>query len=324
MKYIFAFFFSLVLLVSCTNSDKNKEGFKAKSVGNINSLQVVVTDELWNGGVGETIRKYFAAPTDGLPQDEPIFSISQLKPDVFTGFLRSNRIFLHLSLGEVEKVSVAKNPFAKPQTGAIITSKTEEDLITTLDKNYKKIITAFHESEIKERQRRTAISTLKIDSLKQRLGVSLKIPSAYRVASKSDDFYWIRKDLKTGNTNIIIYQVPLNTITSDSLAMSQIIKMRDTISGSFMPVEAGRFITEEAYSPYLFNTIIDGKFAYETKGTWEVKTQFMAGPFLNYAIKDTENNRYLVIEGFTYAPSAEKRNHQFELESILRSAKVSF
>jgi hypothetical protein len=50
----------------------------------------------------------------------------------------------------------------------------------------------------------------------------------------------------------------------------------------------------------------------------------MAGPFLNYAIKDTENNRYLVIEGFTYAPSAEKRNHQFELESILKSAKVSF
>ena len=90
-----------------------------------------------------------------------------------------------------------------------------------------------------------------------------------------------------------------------------------------LPVEDdGRFITEEAYAPFLFTAEIDGKPAYETKGTWEVKNQYIAGPFLNYAVRDEANNRYLILEGFTYAPSVEKRDLQFELESILKSAKI--
>ncbi len=44
--------------------------------------------------------------------------------------------------------------------------------------------------------------------------------------------------------------------------------------------------------------------------------------FINYAIRDEENERYLIIEGFTYAPSMEKRNLQFELESIIKSASI--
>jgi len=323
MKYFFITFFSLATLISCNNSG-NGEPFKQKSVGNINSLQVVIEDDLWNGPVGETIRNHFASPTDGLPQEEPLFSMRQMKPSAFSGFAQSNRLFLHVSLGENEKTSIANNSFAKPQTGAIIISKTEEGLIAALNKSYKQIIEKFHESEIKERQKRTAISLLKIDSLEERLGVTLKVPSAYRVAKKTDDFYWIRKDLKSGSTNIIIYEVPLNTITNDSLAMGEIIAMRDNLSGDYMPVEeGGRFITEEAYAPFLFKTEMDGKFAYETKGTWEVKTQYMAGPFLNYAIKDETNKRYLILEGFTYAPSVQKRNLQFELESILKSAKIN-
>jgi len=49
----------------------------------------------------------------------------------------------------------------------------------------------------------------------------------------------------------------------------------------------------------------------------------MAGPFLNYAVKDTVNNRFLILEGFTFAPSVKKRNLQFELESILKSARIN-
>jgi hypothetical protein len=43
---------------------------------------------------------------------------------------------------------------------------------------------------------------------------------------------------------------------------------------------------------------------------------------LNYAVKDEKNNRYLIIEGFTFSPAERKRNLQFELESIIKSAKL--
>jgi hypothetical protein len=48
----------------------------------------------------------------------------------------------------------------------------------------------------------------------------------------------------------------------------------------------------------------------------------MAGPFINYVIEDKLNNRLIVAEGFTFAPSIEKRDHVFELEAIIRSIKI--
>jgi hypothetical protein len=62
-----------------------------------------------------------------------------------------------------------------------------------------------------------------------------------------------------------------------------------------------------------------GRNAYETKGTWQMKNDFMSGPFINYVIFDKENKRILVLEGFCYAPSKEKRDLMFELESIIKS-----
>ncbi len=316
---------SLFVLFSCNDNGNKKSSYRQKSVGNINSLQIVITDELWTDVVGEELRKYFAAPAVGLPQDEPIYSINQMNPSAFSGFMKSNRIFIHVTLGEKESLKIAKDPFARPQTGAIIVAKTKERLVELISENQEKIIAAFYKSEIKERQRRTLISPLKIDSLKERLGLSIKIPTAYRIASKSDDFYWLRKDLKKGGTmNVLIYEVPLNSITNDSLVLNEIIKIRDEVGGSYLPVEDdARFITEQAYSTSLFNSEIDKKFAYETKGIWEVEGAFMAGPFINFAVYDENNNRYLIIEGFTYAPSVRKRNLQFELESIIKSAKVN-
>jgi hypothetical protein len=47
----------------------------------------------------------------------------------------------------------------------------------------------------------------------------------------------------------------------------------------------------------------------------------MNGPFINYAIQDKTNNRILVIEGFCYAPSKQKRDLMFELEAIIKSVQ---
>ena len=81
-------------------------------------------------------------------------------------------------------------------------------------------------------------------------------------------------------------------------------------------------ITEKAYTPHLFETKIDGKITYELRGKWEVKNDFMAGPFVNYSILDKANNRIIVFEGFTYAPAVNKRAFLFELEAIGRSLKI--
>ncbi len=318
-----AFSLFCLILVSCgESSGKRDTSFLTDSVGRINGLQVVISNDLWNSPVGETVREHFAALTDGLPQQEPIFSINQMNPEAYDGFARTYRSFLHVSLGEEDIVKYKKNVYAKPQIGIFVTGTSEEKLVELINTEQQKMVSTFKDGEIKERQRRTNIALLDVDSLRERFGISMKIPAAYRVASASDDFYWIRKDLKSGTTNILIYEVPLSTIGNDSTVIGDIIGMRDSIGSGYLPVEDdGMFITEEAYAPYLFASSIDGRFAYETKGTWEVKDQYMAGPFLNYAVRDEDKGRYLILEGFTYAPSVEKRDLQFELESILKTTK---
>ena len=81
-------------------------------------------------------------------------------------------------------------------------------------------------------------------------------------------------------------------------------------------------ITEEAYTPHIFEVTLDGKKAFETKGKWEVKGMYMAGPFISYTVVDKPNNRLVVVEGLTYAPSINKRDYMFELEAILKTLKI--
>ncbi|MFT4849746.1 MAG: hypothetical protein ACI83B_002294 [Sediminicola sp.] len=321
MKLLYFTLLSLFFVCSCNETGKKDTSYLPKSLGNINTLQVVISNELWNDSVGEEIRNYLAAPTAGLPQDEPLFSMNQMPPETYTGFARKYRLVLHVTIGAEDKIVFLKDKFSKPQMGVFITARTEKGLIELIKANQIKIIEAFHASEVSERQRRTSVSLMKLDSLKEKMGVTLKIPSAYHIAKATDEFYWIRKELKSGSTNIIIYEVPLSMIHKDSTTVGDIIRMRDSIGGKHLPIEdEGRFITEAAYAPYLFTTEINGKPAYETKGTWEVKDEYQAGPFVNYAVRDEANNRYLILEGFTYAPSVSKRDLQFELESILKSA----
>ena len=81
-------------------------------------------------------------------------------------------------------------------------------------------------------------------------------------------------------------------------------------------------ISERAYLPYYYKTKVNNLDAILTKGTWEVQNDFMAGPFVNYIVKDTQNNRYLVLEGFAFAPTESKRNYMFELNTIITTLKI--
>ena len=147
------------------------------------------------------------------------------------------------------------------------------------------------------------------------------MPSIYKVAKQTDNFVWVRRETQKGNMSVLVYELPLNAFPKDSLKVDQIIKMRDSIGEAHIPGrEEGMYmITEKAYAPYVSDVSIVNKQAIETRGMWEVKNFFMAGPFINYIINDQENNRTLVLEGFTFAPSVSKRDIIFELEAILKT-----
>ncbi|TYA52206.1 DUF4837 family protein [Formosa maritima] len=317
--------FSFMLILSCGNKKSSNQKILSDSSGNINNLSIVVDNNLWEGNVGEAIRDVLAAPLDGLPQDEPLFSMSQIPPSVFSGFVTHNRTVFKVEKGKEPSFKIASDVFARPQKLVLVTGKTDDEIIEQIQENAGKIISAFKSEEIREKQRRIALSLHKNNTLKNNLGIILNFPTAYRIAKEKDNFYWIRKDITTGTTNLMIYELPYNYITKGDSLVYQIIKLRDSIGEVHIPgpTEGTYMITEKAYAPAVFETIIDNKPAIETKGLWDVKNAFMSGPFINYIIDDEVNNRLLVIEGFAFAPSVEKRDYMFELEAIIRSLKIN-
>jgi hypothetical protein len=323
-NFVFLSLFISLLFTGCQDSESKNAIILADSSGNINNISVILDNTMWEGSIGEALRKSLAAPVDGLPQEEPMFSLNQMPPEAFSGFVRKNRLFVKVETGKSSNFKIFTDPFAHPQTGVLITGKDSSEIINQINENSEEIVEVLRNTEIKEKQRRIKKSLKDDKKLKRTLGVSLKFPTAYRYALENDDFFWIRKDIPKGNMEILVYSVPLNQIDRDTSVVANIIKMRDSIGKAHIPgpLEGSYMITEEAYAPYLFNSKVDGKFAYETKGTWEVKNAFMAGPFINYAVRDSVNNRYIILEGFTFAPATAKRDNMFELEAILKSAKI--
>lgn len=323
----FVFLTALIafVFVGCDENKNDKDDrVLTDSSGNINNVSIVMENEKWEGMVGEAIRSTLAAPVDGLPQEEPLFSLNQMPPEAFTGFVRKNRLFVKVENGKPAGFKVYSDAFAFPQSGILITGLNNEEIVAQIEQNSDEIIKTFKATEIKEKQRRIKKSLKDDKTLREQLGVSLKFPSAYRYAIEEDDFFWIRKDIPRGMMEIMIYEVPMHVIDNDTNIVGNIIKMRDSIGEKHIPgpVEGSYMITEAAYAPYLFHSQLDGKFAYETRGTWEVKNAFMAGPFINYAVRDEANNRYIILEGFAFSPATAKRDNMFELEAILQSVKI--
>lgn len=325
MKAFYAVLFCALLLACGDKKDNNSKIYLPASNGNLNSISVVVDNELWEGKVGESIRSIFAAPLNGLPVDEPLFSMRQIPPQVFDGFTRRSRLVLKIEKGTIESTSkIANDLFARPQAIAVIGGKSDLDIIAELEQNSEKIIDAFNKEEIKEKQRRINLSLLADEDMENKLGFTINIPSVYRVSKSGDDFFWIRKNLSNSKTmELMIYEVPLETISKGDSTIIDMVKMRNAITKAKIPGEDGIYMAvEDAYAPALFNTIIDNKPAYEVRGIWEMRGFTMAGPFITYAIEDEINNRYLIADGYVYAPSLEKRDYIFEIESIIKSITI--
>lgn len=317
--------FCLLLVLSCDEKKDNVRYLSASS-GNINSISVVADNLLWEDKVGEAIRQTFAAPAKGLPTDEPMFSLKQIPTPVFNGFATRSRIILKIEKTDSTGIEIKENVYAKPQTVVVVKGKTDQDIINQIKEGEAKIIDAFTKREVAEKLRRINKSLLKDDVMEQALGFKVDIPSAYRIASTKDDFYWVRKSLSNNKTmDLMFYSYPLDAIRKSDSTVVDIINMRDSMIAKGIPGEDGmQMITEKSYAPSIYESIIDNKPAYEIRGVWKIADDKipMGGPFINYAIEDKVNNRYLVAEGYVYAPSLDKREYVFELESIIKSIEI--
>lgn len=309
------------LAVSCGNNTGKK---LASATGKINNISVIIDDQLWNGEIGDSIRNKFASPITGLPQEEPLFTINQYPVKLLEGFMTNSRNILLVKKEQSKLFKVVSDEYARPQNVFHISGRTVPEIIAIIERNAPAIIRKMHQTEILEMQKR--IDTALIDSrqVTGNFGIALDIPVGYKLVLQGEKFMWFKKEMISGNMSLLIYSAPAKCLQKNNDAIGNIVHMRDSIGNLYIhgTVPNSPMITEQAYAPYFLHTMIDGRKTFETRGTWELQNDYMSGPFINYAMIDKPNSRILVLEGFCYAPSKEKRDLMHELEAIIESVKI--
>jgi hypothetical protein len=325
MRTYSIFFLFIVILSSCDS--KNQLPVLASSNGRMNHVLFVIDNSNWEGAIGDKLKEIVTTPVVGLPQEENQFSITHVPTNSFGKMFKASRNILIVEFDTINAVQTKRNLYAKPQQVIRVTGTSEEEIVQTLETYKNALIATFKKSDIENIQAKLKEKSHPKDHYKtlQNLGIQLSIPNFFRLVEDTGDFLWLRQYLSggiakgDGRSNILVYAVPM-PVHKNSLTTS-ITKMRDSIGKIHLPgsKEGMYMVTEKAFQPRVFQTKIADRTTYKTLGKWELLNDFMAGPFVNFVIEDAQNNRWIVLEGFTYAPSVAKRDYMFELEAILRT-----
>jgi len=324
MKKLVVLFTFFTLLISCSTG--NNKIVLQESNGRMNHLLIVMKNSEWKGSIGDEIRKILTEPVVGLPQPEPLFDISQVPENNFGSMFKAVRNVLKLGIADGNSFNIATNVYADPQKIITVTGKTKADLIAEIKKNSKSIISTFKKADIHLVQNKIIKKYYNLANIAtfKKHGYSLKIPKSYNKVEDNGDFIWYRYHLAGGNSmELVSYTYPIKS--ENDINGNNVVEKRDSIGKKYIPgaIKNSYMITEAAYTPHMFQTKLAGLPAIETRGKWEVKGVYMAGPFLNYSVIDKKNNRVIVVEGFTFAPSINKRDYMFELEAILKTLKIN-
>ena len=306
-----------IIFFGCKESTTN---LLPSSSGNLNEISVALSDELWKGPVGNTLKESFSKPIYGLPQREPMFSLRHIPIRVFSGFVTKNRTIIKVQKAKKTQTLVQYNKYATPQLVIQFFGPNTKEIIKLIKKDSDSMVSLINKLEINEKQRRIKKSLSKSSDLKTNFKIDLKYPSVYRVAKSKNDFIWLRKDTNSGSLNLMVY----DDSSKDQLD-NNYINIRDSISRLHIPgpVDKTSMSVDKGYIVKSIEGVINNIHYKEYRGMWEVTDQFMAGPFIGYEFEDTKNQRKIYIDGFVYAPSVKKRSYVFELESIIKSIIIN-
>ena len=316
-------FISIILLsyiaISCQN---NQEKLLPESTGKTHNILLIMDDHDWKKSVGDSIRKYFASEFTDLPQSEPEYTLHQASPHLFSDIFKTIRDIIIIKKGDKNEVKYFTDKFARPQLIVQVEGKNNEEIKKLLYKHAQEIKERFNEFEIKHLQELHRKTLRNNEDIEKELGITIEIPDYFALVDHQKNFFWFRRDVKNGEADILLYSVPLKD--EQDLKGNRVLYYRDSIGKKYIPgpVDSTYMKSERNLSPSQIMTRINGNKAIETRGLWNMKNDFMGGPYVNYSIIDKKHKRMIVGEGFIYAPAIDKRDYMVQLEAILRTIKL--
>ena len=321
MKRIICLLAVLALFAGC----KNTKALLPNVSGKAGEIIVVIEKEDWEGTLGNDVRELLASDCPWLAQKEPLYSLVNVPPGGFGDLFKIHRNIVFFSIGShVDSTGVLyrRDVWAAPQCLVQVNARSSEEASRALATDGKKIV-GFIEQAERDRVIGNCIRyeersiTEKVGEV---FGGSPHFPMGYKLKKLTPDFGWIADEKQYTIQGILIYRYPA-TGAADELSVDNIIAKRNEILQLNVPgmFENTWMTTGDYMPPQLEFFRYRGRDFAQVRGLWEVKNDYMGGPFVSHSFYSPDGEYVIVAEAFVYAPKYDKRQYLRQVESILFS-----
>lgn len=322
--------------------------------GDINLLAIVADADVLDDPTRDSIRLYYASAFPILPQPEPMLDLKFLKPSdldadplrkqfrtyLFLGDLSDSespttRLMTELA-GEASIQQVRKNPannlvvgkekWARDQLLILQFARNREELMENLKKNASGIIRKVYDHDeykidatvyLAKRQAKLE------QEVREKIGLNVRIPGDYFQALSDGEVIWFRKETPETSSNLMFRKIPYTD--KSQLSREGIKAIRDSIGRKYVSSrikESYMKINDKDLPMYVTPITLNGQYAVEARGIWEIENDYMGGAFVSYLMLNPKTNELIFMDGFLHAPGEDKRDFMQYIDHILRTAKI--
>ncbi|TVR87206.1 MAG: DUF4837 family protein [Saprospirales bacterium] len=353
MYRLSSFLLVVVFLLSSCGDSQVTERFRAlpTAIGKVQQLNLIVDEDIWETTFADTFSFYYQGAYLILPQPEPIFDLRvfsvedilenpvrrELKLFVFAVNLSDEYSQLtQMAINDLGRerinnslenddfgVQIIRDKWARGQMVVYLYGRDVQALTAGISRSFDQVssrIDQFYETTVQAEVYGGGTNRELSNLIRREFGAEIDIPSDWMLAVEEDNFVWLRDERRKASLSMMFHQ--LDYTDGSQLTPEYLRELRDSITrehissgkkGTYMEVE-DRFIPM-----FDFQRTINGNFAIELRGIWDMREDFMGGPFKSFLVLNEAENKLLFVDVFAYAPADDKRNYMIRLNHIVKS-----
>ena len=305
-------------MASCSSGNEKKSAVKGKVQSAPYELLVVANKDWLKTEAGQKLVEIVEAPISGLPQREGNFRVTYVNPEAFKGVFQfyANILVVKVDMKHEEsRMTLEKDLYARPQVVEGLYAPTDWAFVRLLEAHKKDILRHFNENEF-ARERKFLEKNYNgavMAQVKKQFGVSINVPQDVEDMKIGENFLWASASKKDFQQNVCIYTLPW----SNNLSFEDV---RDSVMKVNIPGDREDQWMETDRRTVMIDDITRTDLLV-VRGLWDMRNDAMGGPFVSYCYVDTIRNRFLIVEGFVFAPDKKKRPIMRQLEAALQTVK---
>ncbi|MCB0637316.1 MAG: DUF4837 family protein [Lewinella sp.] len=355
-KYGFAWVIAFVALLGsfgCSPDVQRSLEPDPIAFGRVNQVVVIADTTVWEGPLGDSLRYYFMGAYPILPQPEPIFDLRHFTPDMLQRDPLRKELRNYIILADLEDsesatarmivrdlgaeklreaqedkgygVSVGRDKWAKGQTVVYMYGFSEGKVVENIVKSFPAVAKRLHQADAEMVEATTYFNgenrQLEAD-IQTQMDLRIRIPGKYFAAINDSTVMWLRLETTETSSNILLHRVPYTD--PEQLSYEGIKAIRNQLGreyiSSTLPDTYMR-INDVDLPMFVETTEINGSYALEARGIWDIVNDYMGGAFVSYLLYNPEKRDLLFMDAFIHAPGKEKRDLMQQMEYILHTAK---